>query len=84
MCHSGRPTIDCLWNEPLGPAKSKNGSNWCRSGIISGGGKTNPLADTLEPPDLNASRSNSETQVQWTGLGDDPIQVLLANYEGGK
>ena len=52
---SGTMATDINWNESLQAAVCKNGSNWCKTAIVTSGGSTNPLIDDLAPPLLNAS-----------------------------
>jgi hypothetical protein len=47
-------STDISWNESVGTAVCV-GSNWCKNGIGTSGGFTNPVTDTLEPPELNSS-----------------------------
>jgi hypothetical protein len=60
---------DISWNETLGAAQCENGSNWCNYQPFTGGAQTDPLTDTLAPPDLDVNPAPSPTPSCGQGTG---------------
>jgi HEAT repeats len=82
---SATMSSDIFWNEAVGTLACANGSNWCRIGVIRGGGDSNPVTDILSPPSLNASPAPSPTPVcNAQGTGTTLLHVSLANNSGRK
>jgi hypothetical protein len=69
---------DITWNEFIGTAQSKNGSNWGLIGITTQPGSSNPLIDQLAGPRLNYNPAPNPTPICRTPPSGAAFKELIS------